>query len=517
MSDITKQIDQIAAFISKQDIEEWILPKILEFYEPKIRHLAKYAYGREAFENGATLPLKAFTAAAEKELKDALETYIFKYEHWRSGRDINSYLLKCLSSLVRRIKTELDSVKKINILICPGCRTENKKEFLTQFGDMWRCLECAAQIDVLGKMIRETTDKNLILSMESKLKLHKTFEIHSKKGYKCPECDRFIPESCNGINGITCPYLDCSYFGDIFKLEKMAHPVGQGCQFNVSLQTPLTSEYKNTGELLDLIKAEGIEDPNVNIEVGQNFKTELNIVKEVVKQQLDAVKRTNSVGTMLQKVLMYEAYDNMIKKYPEEMVSYLVHLKQSADFPLQARIFQEYVGLMQDALPYKIEKNGKVYDVVSLLDDKIDLFEGISVFDAVVKPDGSIPNNTKECYMGGRKFKNYGPCFIGLVIDIKDEAGNSLKSKIKDYSFVQINMEGVKPGTNVNVKHYRIPSHYEMKSLVHLQRSRKKLVNRVYFKLNGKQRITKSLDFDLKNCKMIGDLDVHGDNKMEAR
>jgi len=324
------------------------------------------------------------------------------------------------------------------------------------------------------------------MSMEANIKLHRAFEYHTKKGYKCPECTRFIPESSNSDSGIVCPYPDCFYFGDITELEKMNHPVGQGNQYNISLQTPARNNIHETSdgvEILDLIKEE-IANPDLKIQVNQSFETELAVIKEVVKQQLEQVKRTNSSGTMLQKVLMYEAYANMIDKYPEEMISYLAHMKQSADFPLQARIFQEYVMLMQDSLPCKIEKDGKVYDVVSLLDEKISLFDGISEFEAVVKNDGTIPNNTKECYMGGRKFKNYGPCFLGLIIDINDMEGKSLKDKIDSYSFVNIKTKDVAPGTKVVVKHYRIPSHYEMKGMVILQRSRKRLVSSISKRLH---------------------------------
>jgi len=488
MGDITQQINQVAAFLSENDIDEWIVPKLLEYYEPKIRQFAYFAYGREAFADGASLPLKAFTERAKEEFRSALNTYLFKYEHWRQGRDINTYLLKCLSTLTGSIKSNVEGQKKTNFLVCPGCKYDNQKEYLQAHGALWKCPECSNKIETISKMI--LNNKDISMSLESKIKLHRAFEYHTKKGYKCPECARFIPESSNSDSGIVCPYPDCFFFGSLADLEKMNHPVGQGKQYNISLQSPARNNINESSdgvELLDLIKEE-IANPDLKIQVNQSFESELAIIKEVIEQQLEQVKRTNSKGTMLQKVSMYEAYAKMVDKYPEEMISYLAHLKQSADFPLQARIFQEYVILIQDSLPCKIEKDGKLYDVVSLLDDKISLFDGISEFDAVVRCDGTIPNNTKECYMGGRKFKNYGPCFIGLVIDIKDESGNSLKSKIKDYSFVQINMQGVEPGTKVSVKHYRIPSHYEMKSLVFLQRSRKRLVSSIYKRLHKQQR-----------------------------
>jgi hypothetical protein len=184
---------------------------------------------------------------------------------------------------------------------------------------------------------------------------------------------------------------------------------------------------------------------------------------------------------MLQKVSMYEAYLKITEKFPEEMVSYLVHQKQTADFPLQSRIFQEYVKIIKDSLPYTIHKSKESYDVFSLTDPRISLFEGISVFDATITDNYTIPNNTVECYLGGRKFKDYGPCFIGLIIDIIDcRNQKSIKDALLNYSFVEINMnKDIAPGTPVTVKHYRILPHYEMGSLTYLQRTRKKIVSKI--------------------------------------
>lgn len=181
----------------------------------------------------------------------------------------------------------------------------------------------------------------------------------------------------------------------------------------------------------------------------------------------------------------------MLEKYPEEMVSYLVHQKQNLDFPIQARIFQEYAGLVENCLPFSVKKRGEMVDIVDLTDPNLSLFLGISKFEALVKGDHTIPNNTKETYTGGRKFKNYGPCFIGKLIDVIDSSTNySLKSCVKEYSFVNITLDdSILPGTPVTVTHFRIQSHYEMDSLVHLQRIRRHLVDSVYFRLNKKKRV----------------------------
>lgn len=486
MQPIINQINELAPFLSEPDLD-WIVPKLLSHYDSRIRILARKAYGSAANQTdyGPSVALQAFREWISLELHSALKTFLFKSEHWRTGRNIDPYLIKSISRLADRLKWNQEGDKKTNALVCPGCKYLLKKEFLQPFGQLWKCDSCYEQAQMIDNEILKTNNNLIAIKLEMKAKIFKAFAFHSKNGYRCPDCSRFIPESSNGIFGITCPYPDCSYFGEVTNLEKMIHPVSLTRRINLSLQTPIDEKH----QIQELIVSHNIE-AEYRIQASETFSEEFNILKQVVENQLDLIKRTNCIGTKLQKILMYEAYTNIINKYPEEMVSYLVHRKQNADFPLQAKIFQEYVGLIQDSLPYTFNQNGKEYEIVSLLDPKISLFDGISVFDAVVRSDYTIPNNTKECYMGGRKFKNYGPCFIGLILDIEDKNKNiSIKNEIKEYSFVQIKMnETINSGTPVTVKHYRMPSHYEMGSLVYLQRTRKKIVDKVYYKIYGKQR-----------------------------
>jgi hypothetical protein len=494
MTDIIKQINDIASLISEQDLDEWIVPKLLDYYSTKINSLANKTYGVSLIrtDDGPSVAQKAFKERAKAELRSALFTFIFKSEHWKTGRDINTYLLTSLNRLSDRVRWDLESIKKINALICPACKFLHKREFLTPFGQLWKCGECNGEQDRAKSEIQKLKgidNSSMLITMEARYALFKAFALHSRKGYRCPDCERFVPESCNGPHGITCPYPDCIFSGKVEKLEKMSHPVGLTQRNNLSLQTTIDNE-KDSPNIQDMFAADVIE-PDVQMEVNQNFEKEYSILKEVINQQLSSVKRTNSTGTMLQKVLMYEAYINMVQRYPEDMVSYLVHRKQNSDIPIQSKIFQEYVRLMQDALPCTITRGNKEYEIVSLMDPNISLFEGISIFDAVVRSDNTIPNNTVETYTGGRKFKDYGPCFIGMVIDVTDRRNDtSIRNAVVDYSFVQIKLsDDIMPGTPVTVKHYRMASHYEMGSLVYLQRSRKRIVNSVYYKIHKKIRV----------------------------
>ena len=478
--DIIKKINEIAEYIAEEDLDDWVVPSFLIHYEQRLHSLAQKAYGNPG---NAISPIAkmAFVERARAEIRSGLFTFLFKSEHWRDGRDINTYLLTCIGRLAYRIKWDANTVEKINVPICPGCKSIGRREFLIQGSRTWSCTFCTEEVH------RLEIESNKSLLSEAAFKMHRVFSIHSRTGYRCPECVRFIPESINGFFGIACPYNNCGFFGEVADIDKMAHPVGLTMKNNISLQTKAGED--GSLEIQDLFESGGINS-DVEIEIRQSIINDMNILTSVISDQVNGVKRTNSSSTMMQKLLMYEAYQRMIKKYPEDMISYLVHQKQNADFPLQARVFQEYSHLMEDSLPYEIRNGKDIYDVVSLTDPNIQLFSGISEFDATIRHDYTIPNNTTETYTGGREFKCYGPCFIGMLIDIYDiEREISIKNHVDNYSFVQIKMKRlVSPGTRVKVKHFRIIPHYEMGSLVYLQRIRKKIVDSTYYRIHGHKR-----------------------------
>ena len=500
IENIIEKFNNSAPKIVPEDLDTWVVPGLLAHYSDKIHWLAVKAYGDSARNNG--IANSAFKERAKEEIKAAVNTFLFKSEHWKTGRDINSYLLTCLNRLSDRIVWDNDNIKKYNAQICPGCKHLGFKSFLNPEDKLLKCESCSAEAIRLPKEIlllknkseKNKQDKQNVYLFESRLRIHKSFAVHSKKGFRCKQCCRFLPMSLNGQHGISCPFDDCDFFGKIDKLEIMPHPVSMSQRSMLSLQFVPNKTEGSAGsqdrELQDMFSSENI-DADVQMEINETFEIEFEQLVSVIDEQIKSVQRVNSAGTMMQKLRMYEAYQNMLKLYPEEMISYLVHRKQSSDFPIQSRIFQEYVKLMEESLPYTIEREIGNYTVFDLLDPRIQLFDGKSEFEAVVEFDLSIPNKTEETYVGSSSFKDYGPCFIGSLIDVIDKnTGKSIKNHVKNYTFSQINMdETIEPNTHVIVKHFRIKSHYEIGSLVYLQRIRKKIVDAVFYKLNGKKRI----------------------------
>lgn len=496
MQNILETINTKPQSITELDLDE-VSSELVKIYRPKLDFLAKKAYGFKTSEETPEVVLSSFKEQAKTELKSALFTFLFKSEHWRTGRDINPYLLTTLNRLGDRISQDLSSAKKTNVPICPLCKENGQREFLAGENKMLRCQACTQKRDLLTEELvknRNSMSSAARINIEAKISSAKIFALHTRKGYRCPDCSKFIPESANTANGISCPFDSCVFIGNIEGLEAMAHPVTLCQRRGVSLQTTISESDKGGDFTLESTLEADVLDADICIDVHERMENEYAVLCQVIDDQISLIKRTNASSTITQKLLMYEAYKSMVAKYPEEMVSYLVHQKQTSEFPLQARIFQEYVSLVENYLPFTMTKGDATIDIVDLTDPNLSLFLGVSRYDAVVRSNYTIPNNTSETYTGGRKFKNYGPCFIGKIIDIVDVKSNiSLRGSIKEHSFVDITMEPCVPvGTEVHVTHFRIPSHYEMGSLVFLQRIRRHLVDKVFFRLNQKKRIPKA-------------------------
>lgn len=477
--------------LSEEDIKN-LTPDVADFYQQRLDKLAVRAYGANLPEPARA----AFTEYAKVTIYNGMRTFMLVKEHWRTNRDLNSYLLVCLRRLADRLFWEAASTKKQSSPICPGCRElpGAPKILLVQEAKLWRCPNCTSELERLT----EDQKKGRVAASErsnvqARIGIHRSFSLHSRKGYRCSdlECERFIPESVNGKYGIACPYPDCHFFGTVDQLVDMAHPVTLTVRQTVSLNQSIGNA-GNSGsghnvQLQDFFAADYIP-PDEKISMNESFEKEYKILLEVIEQQMQTVRRMNNSGTRTQKLLMYEAFKKMCLAHPDEMVSYLVHLKQSAEMPLQPRIFQEYVQLMEDALPIAIERRGEQLEIISISDPELGLFTGRSEFTAVVTAKGTIPNNTVETYTGNRQFKNHGNCYLGRLIDVQLMSGESVLDKVKSYSFVQIEAD-LPEGTEVKVAHFRIPAHYEMGSLVFLQRIRRHIVDRVYLRLNGQKRV----------------------------
>jgi len=464
---VVARIDDQADSLTEEDLD-WAVPELIEHFTDRFRALSHLAYDAKP-EDGDT-PLNAFKREVEETVRRACEYYLFRSEHWRSeSRSIGPYVIRCVTAYAKDVRAEVNANKRIHLPTCPACRLLGKQKWMIKLdgSGLLHCKLCDEKIEYLQTQEGKRTER-----MEYELRLRKIFVRHSRKGRRCPSCSRFIPDSYLAAYGISCPYDDCTWFGVTDELEPMSHPVGLCHESLLSLNDkPNTKKPLHAdAEAQDFIADDQV-DPFMSAQIAQQRQQELDLLTDVIDGLIERVKREKR-SRAIKKLLMFKAYRSMVDRQPDDMIAYLVHQSYAGTIPIQSQIFQAYVRIVDNAIPFEIMPGRETFEVYSLQDENLDVFHGLSKYEAVVDDEGSVPNNTQEKHNGNR-------CFIGMVCDVVDDHGNSLVSKIDHYTFSYIRLAGVPAGTKVRVTHLRLPAHYEMGGLVQLQRVRKAIVERI--------------------------------------
>ena len=481
--DIFDQITQQAESLHEDDVVH-LSASVVTALQSKIQRLAYIAYS-----NSTDVARTAFKEHARVTSIKAIKTFIDK-KHYVAGRSLKAYVISSLNRLAYAKQAESASAQKYLALICPGCKSISSfcKEILTKDGNLWRCTSCQNNIVQIEKELQNSgLTEEYRQQLSARLAVHRAFLTHSRSGYRCPEfeCERFIPASLNTKYGIACPYTNCGYFGDASSLASMAHPGSFIRRYASSLDAAIEGDDGEKRSLHNVIPSTDI-DPDSILSISQQIQKEYDTLMSVVNGQMLSIRNSN-IAIKQQKLLMYEAFKLITEAMPTDMVSYLVHLKLSSEYDIQTIIFQKYIELVQNSLPFFIRKRHENVEIFSISDPDLGLFVGKSEFESVVNDKNIIPNRTKEVYIGGREFKNYGQFYIGKLINVTLNSGESVMDKVKGYSFTQIQTT-LPPNTPVHVSHFRIHPHHEIGTLCILQRVRRSIVDKVYFRLHGKER-----------------------------
>jgi hypothetical protein len=412
------------------------------------------------FKTSNELSLKALIAELEVELRTGCTTYLNKEDSEISGLD--SYLFYITNAYAK--KRAAPHIKRKTEYICPGCLFLNKENLVTLTNKFFTCDDCDSGL-------RTVTDPKL-------LSLFRTFFKHNKLGYHCNDCDRFIPHPVDESPVVSCPYLDCSFVGSWSSLKRMHHPSSSNNIELLTLDAPIigTLSIKNNIPSSDA-------DALSKLEMKEIIDNQIKMLRDVIDYQKNNVPYSSSDFTVHHKYLCYDAFSNILKKYPVELIDYLLNKSRSGGF--QHKIFQEYSKLLENSLPFHFKRNNKQFKIESLLDDNLKIFDGISVFETIVNEKIEVKNATKEFYVGGRKGSIAQPYYIGKLLSVTDKlTKNPLLDKVTEYSFSKIKMKDIDPGTEVIVTHLRIPPHYQMGGMVYINRVRKKIIDRVHFLQN---------------------------------
>jgi len=420
---------------------------IKEFLQKHIEGIS--TIHRIYFREEDSLSYRSFIEELTDELRTGCVSFINKNSD--NKEELNSYLFYIVNAFAKRET----SVKKHTEYLCPGCLFVGKDTPISLVSKIFKCEECESSL--AGE------------KAPAKIYFYKTFYRHYKNGYRCTDCKRFIPHPMDNSFTISCPYTDCCFVGNLDDLRKMNHPTTYSTM-ELSVIDSDDTGFKNT-----LVSS---NDNQLSLlESQEEFESKISAIKEVIDIQKNYVPYSGSESTAKHKYLIYEAFENLLNKFPLEMSGYLLDNSRSGGF--QHKVFQEYIKLLESALPYSFTVNKKRINVSSLLDDNLSLFDGISNFEAYISGGNIIKNETQEFYIGGRKGSISRRYYIGKLLNIIDVSSKeSLLSNVEEYSFNKIKLKNAKPYTKVLVSHLRVPPHYQMGGMSYLNRVRKKIVDK---------------------------------------
>jgi hypothetical protein len=382
----------------------------------------------QAYQTGLhNLYLKNIKKISKEDFLEDLEDYLSNHLSDINDPEINIKLFYLSNQFS---KTCSISVNKQ--YICPACNFLGKISVLTES----KILEC--QI---------CKNKIKTCKQDKYLRLYRYFSYHYKNGYKCNDCKRFIPDN-KVIGNIICPYPDCCFIGTIDSLKKMRHP-----SLKESIITTVEPQ-------------ETIPHPNDKV----------SLINKIIDQQNNQLSFGSTSFTVPHKVCVYRAFKELLHQYPDQMTDYLLNSSRTGGF--QHKVFQKYISFLESSFPFLVRKGKKFITINNLLDKNLCLFDGISVFNAVVN-NKTLSNNTQEYYIGGRAATISKPYYIGKLLSvINKENRESVSHLVQEYTFNKIKIN-VPDNTLVEVTHLRVPPHYQMGGMVYVNRVRKSIIDEV--------------------------------------
>ncbi len=402
--------------------------------------ILKYNNGLNYIFNHSDNDSSSFDLFLNKIKSDIIENC--KINSDLSEDDISSYLFYYIND---KFKNKEHSTNNDKIYACPGCLFFGVSTHAHAY-KYFKCPECTKNINI----VQDEKYKNL----------YKIFSHHALTGYKCAKCFRFIPKTMSNVHKISCPYLDCCFVGDTPTLKAMRHPTIKSN----------TNVYCGSNQ-------------NINISSKDllNNNPKFQILLNIIHEQSNRIAYSNFNFTLKHKLLVYKAFENLLNKFPDQMIDYLCNHSRNGGF--QNKIFQEYIQLLEESLPFIIKKNNKVITIDNLLHDSLRIFDGMSTFNSTLNK-GIIKNNTQEYYIGGRKSSYIRPFYIGKLLNIiRNDTGESIINKVSNYTFSKIKIDDIGSNVPVTVTHLRAYPHYQMGGMVYVNRIRKQIVDE--FKSNS--------------------------------
>lgn len=320
--------------------------------------------------------------------------------------------------------------------LCPACLYYGRSQIILLHQELLHCVSCE-------KTCQTTKDPQEEF-------LTKEISKHHKRGYRCSECQRFLPHPIDNVAEIICPYPDCLFVGRWEALKKMHHPT-----LNSKIAQQVSSEK--------------------NPDIKPQFDETTNRLLSIIRDQMNTASYFGIDSTTKHRQCVYQAFEDLVQEKPQQMLAYLSGSSKK-HLGFQHQVFQRYIFHLENSLPFLIRKNRKTYRIESLLDESFCLFGGISTFETMVNDKLIVPNKTTEFYIGGRLANYTKPYYIGKLLSIIDvENQMSLMRNVEEYSFNKIQMKNIATNTCVRVSHLRVPPHYQMGGMVYVNRVRQNI------------------------------------------
>ena len=456
--------------IKENDIDE-LSKQLIPIFEDKINNTADFLTKKLMATPGSSSK-DAFKLQIEDVIKKSVYSYVAN-QKFKINVPLNAYLNKSIYIFSKiLIENNENGNDKIKVHICPHCRDRGIKEFLTKTEDVLYCKNC-------------NNEANNSSITEEERQLYRAFSEHSIDGCCCPACQKFIPNSLKKDDILLCPYCK----SDCFNAEHAKNPTSTISRVFVSINNIMKPNNSNvdTGHKSTEFSeqyCDGTDNACENLIKEEEFKKKFLSIKEIISLQ----KTTNqNVRRFPNKKCMYESFDNTLDKYPEEMINYLTIGGQNSELSIQATIFQEFAKLMKEELPIKMYLNGNEINIIEPTDSRLNLFSDIREFSNFIDNNSVAKKRIGFKYENDNKIEDPSEMFIGELISITNIAGEDLLSFVDNYNFTSVRFkytEKTKPGMDVIVKYYSILPSYSLKSLIHLQRIKKKISDSINSKIS---------------------------------
>ena len=305
-----------------------------------------------------------------------------------------------------------------SVPVCPNCKSNNKISYIIVNNKKYSCEN----------------------------KCNNIFECYSKKGYKCPNCNGFIPESHLKEK---CIYNNCNHDLSKCSLDFMRHPF----------------------KTIDFI------DKNTEFVKITSFNNKKNKINFIIDKILFLIDYRSIDSKVKIKQVLLETI-RQLSFESEEFVNFIYYNKKNDIF---CKFFQRFICNFEKELPVSFFIFNK-FKTLSSIED-FGFFDGKTEFISTINTSFEAVNNTKDIWYDSRKKGMFTKMFIGKIISASCN-GIDITNKIISYDFNKIVFtKDIVPGTEVTITHLMLRPVYNSSIFIIFNSIMKEIRAKLYEKI----------------------------------